>query len=100
MNIVDSKINFYIYSLHEQLTTSFFFVIDLMEHWAMPDVILSRIFKTFTLQFFRVGHKNAFHMLNPLFYWTVFRVTIRKFELLSIVEGFDGLAVFIFAICV
>ena len=39
-------------------------------------------------------------MLNPLFDWAIFGVTISKFELLAIGKGFDGVAILIFVIYV
>ena len=47
-----------------------------------------------------IGDKNAFHMFDPLLYWAIFGITISKFELFTIEKGFDGVAVFIIAICV
>ena len=34
-------------------------------------------------------------MIGPLLNWAVFRITISKFELLTIVNGFNGVAVFV-----
>lgn len=34
-------------------------------------------------------------MIGPLLNWAVFRITISKFELLAIINGFNGVAVFV-----